>query len=198
MGNTFLNKRNIPLNQGYAPNIEVKLFGNWDKTITTVQQLSPKIKQASIKAQLKVCNVICQKVKSHIMHQDLGWRPLSPAYAKRKAKGKGTWDGVLINYGTYYKNIGLWQIGSRHLVMVGVKRGIYTRTLSGKRSKIDVSTIAAIHEFSSGRKLPRRPLWNPTIAEIGGAKGIKKMYTNSLLWHLRRAGIPVGPFKNLF
>jgi hypothetical protein len=198
MGNTFFNKNNTPLNSNDQPKIELTMLGNWEGTIRMVQRLGPEIKRASIKAQIKVCTTIMQKVKAHIMNQDLGWRPLNKKYATAKSKGKGGWNGILLNYGTYYKNIKVWTKGTQHMVYVGVPKGVYTKTLSGKRNPVEVSVIAGMHEFARGRKLVKRPLWNPTISEIGGSKGIQRIYTNSLIWHLRKAGIDVTPFKKLF
>jgi hypothetical protein len=50
--------------------------------------------------------------------------------------------------------------------------------MNGKRSRLDIATIATIHEFSRGKRIPRRPLWNPTIKEMGSSKGIQKICYN--------------------
>jgi hypothetical protein len=177
--------------------IETKLFGQWAETIRMTQGLNSKIKKASIKAQFKVCREIQKKVKFHLRAQDLNWKPLNAEYKARKAN-KGLSGKTLMAYQTYYNSIDVWQPGRQHFVVVGVRRGIYTRTLTGKKSRMEVAVIAAIHEFSSGRRIPRRPLWNPTIREIGGAKGIKKMYINSLVYWLRMAKVPVKQFQRMF
>jgi hypothetical protein len=190
MPRTFLNKNNIPRGDGLVPKIKFELFGDWTRAMSVLKTMGPKVKESSLRAQLKVGNVIAKKVKAHIRNQDLGWQGLDEDYAK--AKGAGGLSGkVLMGYKTYYNEIKVWKSGNRHLVNIGVRRGIYTRELSGGRSKLEVAAIAGVHEFSSGRRIPRRPLWNPTIAEIGGVKGIQKMYINSLIWHLRMFGVPV-------
>lgn len=194
MPRTFLNRADLRRNSS-MPKVNFQLFGQWEKTMDVLKTIGPKVKNASVKAQFKVGNVIVKKVKAHIRNQDLGWEPLNPLYEFRKEKA-GMSANTLMAYKTYYNNILVWQSGNgHHLVNIGVKRGIYTTEISGKRSKKDVASIAAMHEFSSGNKLPRRPLWNPTIQEIGGAKGIKKMYVNSLIWHLRMAGIPARKLR---
>lgn len=197
MARTFFNKTNVPLNTGVIPRIEFKLLGQWDQTIRTIQKLSPSIKMASMIAQIKICKQICKKVKDHLRKQDLNWEPLSEEYAKRKDDA-GLDGGILMRYGNYYNNIEVWQKGQQHFAFVGVRKGIYTRDLRGRRSRIDVATIAAIHEFSTGRKIPRRPLWNPTIAEMGGSLGLKKLYVKHLVGSLRVRGIPVKAFFNVF
>lgn len=197
MARTFFNKNNVPLNQGYIPRIEFKLFGQWEETIRTLNKLSPAVKECSLIAQIKICTDICKRVKKHLKNQDLNWEPLSSDYSKRKSEA-GLEGGTLIAYGTYYNNITTWQKGNQHLAFVGVKKGIYTKNLKGKRSKLDVATIAAVHEFSSGRIIPKRPLWNPTIREIGGVSGIKNMYVKHLVGSLRVRGIPVKAYFNIF
>lgn len=172
------------------PQIKFELFGDWDKAMNVIKGLGPNIKKASVKAQLKVGNIIVRKVKAHIRNQDLGWKPLSPMYEMRKS-GAGLNTNIMRAHDTYYDNIKVWQSGNRHLVNIGVKRGIYTKTISGRKSKLEVATIAAIHELSSGKRFPRRPLWNPTIKEMGSSKGIRKIFINSLVWHLRLYGVPV-------
>lgn len=189
----FFNKSNVPnlgAPKGFRPFIEVKPFGQWKETLKMIGKLDPAIKLASVKAQLKVCNVIKTKVKSHIRLNDLGWTKLSTKYAARKER-VGLDSRILIASGAYYWGIQVWHIPTRNLVMVGVKKGLKS-TAFGKRSKLDVAQIAAIHEFSNGKRLPRRPLWNPTIEEMGGKKGIQKMYINSLIHWLQQSGIKLS------
>jgi hypothetical protein len=192
-GRTFLNRANPGFNDnimGEIPHLKFELIGQWDRVNDILRKMGREVKESSIKAQLKVGTVIVTKVKKHLRDQDLGWVALDSDYQERKTKA-GLNLKSLMAYKTYYNNIEVWRSGNRRLVSIGVRRGIYTRELSGKRSKLDVATIAAIHEFSSGKRIPRRQLWNPTITEIGGADGIKKIFVNSLVWHLRMAGIPV-------
>lgn len=195
MGRNFITQDKI--SQYGSPRVEISLFGDWDKTIRIIQKLGPSIKQASIKAQLKVCKEIQKVVKAHLRNQDLGWKQLSPEYEAKKEQ-KGLDHRILMAWGTYYDSIEVWRKGNQHMVFVGVKKGIYTRDLQGRKSRLDVATIAAIHEFSSGKKIPRRALWNPSIREIGGIKGIQKMYLGSLTYWLRMAGVPVKQFQRLF
>lgn len=196
MGNVF-SKTKVATGSTGRPHLEISLFGDWAKVIKTLQRLSPDIKDASIKAQTKVAKEICKRVKAHLRNQDLSWEELSETYAAKKSEA-GLDGRTLMAYKTYYDAIQTWTKGNQHMVFVGVKKGIYGRNLEGKRTKLEVAAYAAIHEFSSGRRIPKRPLWNPTIKELGGAKGIKKMYLGSLLAHLRLKGIPITEYRNLF
>lgn len=197
MARTFYNKNNTPLNIDGRRMIQFKTFGQWDETIRVIQKLNPSIKACSVAAQMMVCNDIAKRVKAHIRNQDLNWPKLSPEYKKKKSKA-GFNPKILLATKTYYNNIGVWRIGNQHFVFVGVRRGIYTYEVNGKRSRLDVATIAAIHEFSSGRKVPRRPLWNPTIAEMGGASGIKGVFVTELVKRLRAKGIPIKVINGFF
>lgn len=197
MPRPFLDRRNIKRTAIVPPRINFKLMGNWEEVVRQINRLGPEVKKSSLGAQMKVATVIATKVKRHIRDQDLPWAPLHDDY-QRKKQQKGLSGKTLMAYKTYYENIEVWKVGNQHLLNIGVKRGIYTHELSGRKSKIDVATIAAIHEFSSGKKLPRRPLWNPSIGELGGAKGLKKLYVNSLVWRLRKAGLKVTTKQGLF
>lgn len=177
---------------GYG-HIQFKPFGHWEKTIKVIGRLGPTIKEASLKAQMAVGKEIVKRVKAHLRNQDLGWQALSEKTKKNKAK-YGLKSKTLMAWGTYYNNIEVWQPSNHHLVLIGVRKGIYTRHPNGKRNKVEVARIAAMHEFSSGRKIPRRPLWNPTIQELG-KKGIKQIYNKALTHHLRMRGVPVSQYK---
>lgn len=190
MPTKILHKDNIPLNKSGRPQISFKLYGQWDEAMRLFAKLGPEVKKSSIKAQLKVGKAIVAIVKGHLRKQDLGWAQLDKVYAKRKSAA-GLSGKILMSYKTYYDNIITWVPGSQSMLLIGVKKGIFTKQINGKRSRLDIATIAAIHEFSSNRKLPKRPLWNPSISELGGAPGIKKMYIKALIWHLQRAGIRV-------
>lgn len=197
MARTFFNKRNIPVSgRSGKPQVSFKLFGQWDEAIRIISRLSPAIKEASLKAQMKICREIAKRVKGHIKNQDLNWQPLSSEYASRKAAA-GLSGNILEAYGNYYNAIQAWQVSNQHFAFVGVKKGMYTRNISGRRSKYDIASIAAIHELSQGRIIPKRPLWNPTIAEMGGSMGLKNAYTEHLINNLRMKGIPISDVRKI-
>lgn len=194
MARTFLNSGNRATSKSGVPIMKMELFGQWDESIRLFQKLGPVVKAASLLAQIKVCNQVVKRVKSHLRNQDLGWIALSQEYSDRKEQ-QGLSGDTLMAYKVYYDNIEAWTEGTRSFAFAGVRRGIYTQEINGQRSKIDIATIAAIHEFSSGAKIPRRPLWNPSIEEMGNSKGLKQMYVNSLVWYLRKAKVPIETYS---
>lgn len=172
----------------------ITLFGQWAEAIKAMNALSPTIKAAALEAQMEFLEKVKKAVKAHIRNQDLGWRPLNTYYAEARASA-GLGGDILNAFGNYYKNIQVWKQGSQHLAFIGVKKGIYTRSLNGKKSKFDLAKIAYMNEIG-GRKLRARPLWGPTIKEFGGARGIQNEFVELLHKKLRRRGIPVDKFTH--
>lgn len=185
-----------PSNAG-GGQLRFELYGEWDKTIRTLQKIGPATKIAGLYAQMKVATLLKKKVVGHLLNQDLGWRALDDKYLAQKAKA-GADTRMLMAWNQYYQNIEVWNKSNEHTVYVGVKKGKYTYSVwDNRRSKIDLATIAFIHEFSSGRRIPKRPLWNPSVAEMGGEKGIKDLFVKHFIGKLRVMGIPIKQFKTL-
>lgn len=192
MAKNFFTPRNAPGGQ-----LTFELYGEWDKAIRTLGKVGPAAKIASLYAQMKVANIIKKKVVGHLVNQDLGWRALSDKYLAQKSKVAAD-TAILFAWNQYYLNIDVWHKSNEHTVFVGVKKGKYTYSVwDHRKSKIDIATIAFIHEFSRGKRVPRRPLWNPTIAEMGGEKGIKDLFLKHFMGKLRSMGIPIKHFKNM-
>lgn len=158
-----------------------KPFGKWDEAVRLLGRLNPDIKAAALRAQQIVATDIMNEVRWHLISQDLPWKPLSAKYKKAKTS-RGLDSRKLISHGTYYESIEVWKRANGWQYFVGVKRGRYGKTLDGKKSKLDISTIAIIQEFGKNK----RPLWNPTIMGLGGSRGIKEMYINRFEAQLRR------------
>lgn len=176
-----------------GPKINFQLFGNWEEAIRVLNKLDPAIKAASLAAQEDVLKKIEKAVKRHLRNQDLPWKPLNADYRRRKSSG-GLSSDILIAWRKYYDNIEVWKQGSRHFAFMGIRKGIYTKSVDGKKSRLDVATIAFINEVGGG-KVPARPLWGPTIREFGGARGIRDAFVVSLHKKLRARGIPVKLFS---
>lgn len=168
-----------------VPKIKFKPFGDWEGVSRALNNLSPKIKAAVVEAQHKVAIKILKKVQGHLIKQDLGWKPLNKKYKAHKATNDVDTRTLLARW-TYFKNIKTWHRKNGWDVFIGVKSGVYGRRPNGKKNKLDVATIAAIHEFSQKH---RRPLWKPTIQELGNKQGIKKLYIDELEKSLRRKGL---------
>ena len=146
--------------------ITFELFGNWQREIFKTSVLGIDIKMAARAGQRMAAEKLMRLVKRHLRNQDLKpWDQLTPQYAKRK---RANADLVLIHEEHYYNNIKAWQKG--WVWYVGVKRGVTNE------NGIEVARIAAIHEDKAlTQGGPQRALWGPSIDEMGGTRGIRKM-----------------------
>lgn len=160
---------------------------NWDTVLRKLARLEPEIKQCSLRAQKSLANDILKKVLSHLIKQDLKWRKLSKKYKERK-RTNDLDERILLATHSYFSSITVWTRKNGWQAFVGVPKGVYGKTPEGKKSSLDISTIATIHEFSKNPKR-RRPLWNPTIREMGNTTGLKNRYTKLLLKELRSSGL---------
>lgn len=173
----------------FQPSTALKftLLGRWDEAVKTLNRLDPVIKEASLSAQMALGEQIVKVVKGHILNQDLPWLPLTEKYLERK-NAVGADPRILIATQSYLNAIKVWKVGNRHLVMIGVPRGVHGTTIEGNSHPLEIAQIAAIHEFAGNDKL-RRPLWNPTIKEFGYGKGLLARYKTLFVARARRRGI---------
>lgn len=185
-------KESMLSSSGDGYRLQFKLVGEWKSTMDIIKRLPAAMKSSSLEAQVKLGDDVVKRVKKHLRNQDLGWRPLSSETSAKKNL-KGLDSRILFAWGNYYNNIKVWKVGNQKALLIGVRTGIHTRSYGGRKSKYDIARIAAIHEFSSGKRVPRRPLWNPTIAEYG-IRGFKELYLKFFKARLRANRIP---FKTL-
>lgn len=173
--------------------VNVRLFGQWEEAIRTLNRLGPTIKLSSVDAQMAVMKDIKSRIKAHLRNQDIPEMTSKPYNSRyRQAKSQLSRDQrFLISSGTYYRSIDVWKTGNFNFAFVGVRNGIKTKTLKGKNSRLDVARIAYMNEMG-GKTLPKRPLWNPTIREMGGANGIKDLFVQHLYRKLKRRRIPIA------
>lgn len=128
--------------------------------------------------QVQAAKRLVKIVKGHITKQDLPWVQLS---AETKAM-KGHSD-ILLDTKLYFESINYWW--ENKILKVGVKRGLHYD------SGVEISNVAALLEFGT-RKMPARPLWGPSIQEIGGKEGIQNIVADAIVRKLQRtfAGTP--------
>lgn len=149
--------------------------GDWDGTIRFIQQtLGVDATRVVQNAQKTEAENLVEVVKGHIENQDLPWVPLSPRHVLKKGH-----DNIYQHTGVYYNNIRVWKEGKAYLA--GVKKGVLYTNRGG--SKISLETVARWMEFGT-RRLPERPLWRPSIEEVGGATGIRNRIAKTLYKHI--------------
>src|SRR5690554_486987 len=148
--------------------LTARKIGNWDEAIKFIDKLGYNIKPAAIKAQRIEANEIKRKVVLHMLKQDLPWEPLSKSTIARKKQNKNL---VYLDTEKYMESIRVWTNHSR--VFVGVPKGILYKK-GGRVTTVD--QVAIWMEYGTPNRsnpVPARPIWNPTIQEVGGARGIR-------------------------
>ena len=170
-----------------VPYIRISMVGDWRGEMRKMRRLAPDIYVSAMWGQEKAAKKLVKIVKDHLMNQDLKWTPLSARTIKRK---KGN-TRMLLDSETYYNNIKAFRKG--YIYYAGVKRGVT------QPNGIETARVAAIHEFRSlaTKGSPRRPLWTPSIAEMGGAKGIRNIVAKAIARKLALRGWKLTKFLGL-
>lgn len=163
----------------------VKKIGNWDGAMDFFKQMGMRVKTVTLQSQKEICKELRDRVIKHIVAQDLEWPSLSEI--TKKIKNQTNKDLILIDTELYMKSIKMWQVGNTWIV--GVKKGIVYRR---KGSFMSVDRVAILLEFGTTR-MPARPLWQPTMNELGGAKGIRNYVAKKIYEKLKdqAKGTPV-------
>lgn len=151
--------------------IEIKFEGDWRKTKRFLGVLPITVRRAAEEGQRKAAETLVKVVVGHLKKQDLGWEPKSD-------EGHSNDERILIDSGTYLRSIKAWKNRS------GYNVGVPGNTFSPKGER--VADYAIYNEFGFG-KGPARPLWGPSIQEMGGAKGVQQIIYNTILKQVTKA-----------
>lgn len=127
-------------------------MGNWPGAVRAYSMMNPVIKSAIMNAQRRYARRLVSAVKKHIMAQDLPWAPASTG--KRGSH-------LMIDTRDYYESISYWQ--KDYQLEVGVKKHF----IHGKTGQ-PLWKVAQWQEKGT-KNIPARPLWKPTIEELGGS-----------------------------
>lgn len=158
--------------------IDFKLLGNLAHSKNMLMGVAPDIRKAYLRSQSSIADKLLRIVRRHLVNQDLSWEPLSLGTIDKKRH-----DLILIDTETYLNSIDRFQSG--YNIFVGVKKGIME-----PKTGMEVSRIAALHEFGT-ELIPARPLWEPSINELGGKSGIKEQFLNDLASRLTKRGFSI-------
>jgi hypothetical protein len=139
--------------------LKIKLVGKWGLAKNAIATLPESIQRSYRAGQEKYAKKLVKTVKDHIKNQDLNWQPLAESTKKRKGH-----DTILIDTKAYIESVQIYT--QNKSVQVGVKRG-----LVNPKSGIEISRYASLNEYGSDKK-PARPVWEPSIKELGGQKAI--------------------------
>jgi hypothetical protein len=149
--------------------IEIRLEGDWRKTRRFLNVLPFTLKSAAAKGERAAAEKLVRIVRGHIKRQDLGWQP--------NADDKDG-DMILVDSGLYLSSIKSWKASNGY--MAGVPNSVYNT------QGVRVADYAVYNEFGFG-KGPARPLWGPSVEEMGGSKGIRDIITRSIALQVSKA-----------
>jgi hypothetical protein len=165
-----------------VPYIRFKFFGDWVGYTNKIRNLSPDLYASMLYGQRKAATRLAAVVVGHLKNQDIpGWEPKMNPSASGDTR-------TLIDTGTYLNNIRAWRDNFSYYV--GVKRGI--KSSSG----VEVARYAMIHEaksYTTGG--PYRPLWGPSVEEMGGAEGMRDIVKAVIIKKLALRGWRVKNFN---
>ena len=138
--------------------IRVDRVGDWAGVANMVAHLTEEMNKAK-ELSLKRWGLKAERVsKMHISSQDLGWKPLTPAYKATKIR-KGLSENILVATSSYFQSITSFVEGDT--VYAGVKKEV-----KNKDGEV-IADIAKLHEYGSqSGQIPARPLWQPTFSEV--------------------------------
>lgn len=153
-----------------------KLIGDWTGVEHFFNDLGIEVKKKTLQAQWEIAKKLKKIVVGHLLAQDLNWPPLSPKTIANKKDNKGL---ILISTETYLDNIKVWRTSDK--VFVGVKKGI---TYKGRGKAVSLERVAMWQEYGTS-KSPARPLWGPSINEIGNKAGIKNFVVDAIFRRLK-------------
>lgn len=159
-----------------AKTLTARKIGNWNEAIRFCKSMGKDVRQAAIDGQWEQAKKLKQIIIGHILAQDLPWQPLSPKTVRNKRQNKRM---IYVDTEKFLEAIALWKDGDR--VFMGVKKGI---TYKRKDGNVTVDQVAIWNEFGT-RRAPARPLWNPSIAEMGGAKKIRDNIADTIYRRLK-------------
>jgi hypothetical protein len=154
-------------------------IGDWNGVIEFFNNMGVEVKKKTIQAQYDICKDIRDRVIKHILAQDLNWPPLAEATQNIKKKHK---TEAYIDTELYLNSIKVWRDANG--AYVGVKKGIVYKRVNGN---VTLDRVARWMEYGTGGRSPQlpRPLWAPTIEEVGGQEGIRDFVVDAIFRRLK-------------
>lgn len=153
-----------------------KKVGDWRGVIQFFDKMGIEVKKKTIQAQFDICKKLRQKVVGHILAQDLQWATLSRSTQKNKRENKTL---IYIDTELYLNSIKVWKDGNG--AYVGIKKGtVYKR----KTGAVNLERVAIWMEYGT-HKQPARPVWGPSMQELGGKEGIRDFVVDAIFRRLK-------------
>ena len=139
-------------------------YGDWEQLQSWLTRVQSKNYLVAFEKDLKMIgDTIAEKVKEHIRTQDLKWVPLSPVTVGKKGSSI-----IYIDSGDYLKKI------KTKIYPKDDGTDLIVAVIGRHRSGMSMQEIAVALEYGTS-KIPARPLWRPTFAEIKNLPEVKNV-----------------------
>lgn len=170
-------KVNVTLPSPNQLQLQVKLFGKWEKVTALTDKLGPSIQKGYDYSTRIFANRLLKIIQNSIRTgtppkgSGIRWEEMS--YFTKQRYGE---HPLYYLTGLYYRAVGIHKYKSRTIISLPI---------SQKRSSqggITLNELAKILEFGTGGKgggknsgnIPARPLWAPSFKSVGGREGLRK------------------------
>lgn len=169
-------------------NVQIRAFGDWNRAQEFIQNLSPALRASALWGQEKAVKKLVKIVKDHIQQgtvpPGVTWQPLSEKTTKRKGH-----DKFYLDTKDYFRTIGTWR--ENYTFYAGVKRGF------NNRNGIEISKLALILEKGVEGRIPPRPLWGPSLEQLGGLQEMRAIVLRAIENKLNQTAAPEWQIKRL-
>lgn len=146
----------------------VRFYGDWDKVNKTFKDL----RRANISKEYgpimhELGTAIADKLRNHIMRQDLHWEPLSPVTIAKK----GGSEIIYIETKAFLKSIH-YKVVRKNKSTMQLSVNVKGKHPGKKKNKIEMQTLASYLEYGT-KFMPARPLWRPVFKNIPSMQEFK-------------------------
>lgn len=172
-----------------APQVRIKLEGNWQKVTTAVKGIGPAIQRGYDKAVSKYARKLLRVIQESIQNggpPNSIWEPHSES-TMRTYKSHGWVVGQpYYRTGLFYRSLGLYEY--RGKTYIGLPSG--TRTENG----LTMVQLARLLESGSDR-IPARPLFKPSLEAVGGTSELRAQILTGIRQELGTLGFRANQVK---
>lgn len=155
------------------PQIELHLFGNWQKVTSLISGMGPSIQRGYDKG-VRRCSrailiIVRRAVNTGLPPKGTYWQPLSQATIRTHGK-----HGIYRLKGLYARSIGMFQYKGRTLVGIQANIKVPDTNITLNQLAIILEHGSKVNPDGGGNGIPKRPLWSASFKAYGGIDKLKK------------------------
>lgn len=139
-------------------------IGDWAGVTAALYALPKVLRSSADWGNRKAAEKLVKIAKAHIDNQDLGWPGLSSSTNSGDPR-------ILVDSEDMRNSIKAWRQNYKYYA--GIPMTAYNSR------GIRIADYAIMHEFGFGN-MPQRALWGPSLKDLGGREGIKKIVSDAI------------------